>query len=112
MVGGYDALISEAAQSQVDGLRTPQLVRYKLAIDSLLHDPTVTNPRVVLVDFEPTVHVEGLDDLTWALVYGDVVVTFTFMNALVVVVLYVDTMPPSLQGRGGPRWPTDGPPVL
>lgn len=91
MAGGYDTLISEAAEAQRDLLRVRQRVRYEMAVDSLIADPTLANSRVTLLD----VREEATGDLsaeTYALTWGDVVLSFAFMNSLVTVVLYVDVM--------------------
>ena len=94
---GYDLYFTnDAEQSIRQNLSTDQIIDLWMAVDSLLRDPTETNPYVADAS-----SVQGYQRYEYVMVWRDLTITYQFVNALVIEIRAVRVLPRLGEGLGG-----------
>ena len=92
---GYDLFYSEKAQlARRRDLNVNQLLDLYEAIESLLTDPTEANPYVTDAS-----GVHGYQRYEYVMVWGELTITYQFVNDLVVQVSDIRVLPRLGEGR-------------
>ena len=94
---GYDLYFTgDAERSARQNLTADQAEDLRMAVDSLLRDPTETNPYVTDASAA-----QGYQRYEYVMVWRDLTITYQFVNALVVEIRAVRVLPRLGQGGAG-----------
>lgn len=93
---GYDLYFTnDAEQSFRQNLNADQIIDLWMAVDSLLRDPTETNPYVTDASA-----IQGYQRYEYVMVWRDLTITYQFVNALVIEIRAVRALPRLSEGPG------------